>query len=144
MKNWLKYLLLSIIAWLIVDFTTTQAIANLSYYPTHMPALLIFYIGLPLIFAFLIYKVKISNKILILAMIIEIILVELVLSGNVMLIQFPLFLIAIPLALAYYSIVTILPFWIVENKIKENKKIVILIGVVWLIGFLLNIASQFG
>ena len=77
-------------------------------------------------------------------MLVEIILVELVLSGNVMLIQFPLFLIAIPLALAYYSIVTIVPFWIAENKIKENKKIVILIGVIWLIGFLLNIASQFG
>ena len=142
MKNWLKYFLIAVLAWVIVDFTTTSAIADLSYYATYMPALLIFYLGYPLIFTLLIYKFKLKNKGLLIGMIIGIILVEIVFSGNIMFFSFPLFLLTIPLALAYYSMVTFVPKWIVEKEIKKNKKIFILITVLWIIGTFLNLITQ--
>ena len=45
MHGWLRYFLLAVLAWVIVDFTTTAAIGNpRAYYSKFMPALLIFYV----------------------------------------------------------------------------------------------------
>ena len=142
MKNWLKYFLLSVLVWFIVDFTTTEAIANLGYYAKYMPAILIFYIGYPVIFTLLIYKFKLKTKGLFIAMLIGIILVEIVFSGNTLFFAFPLFLLIIPLALAYYAMVTFVPLWITEKRLKKNKKWFIIVLVLFIIGSLLNLVNQ--
>ena len=143
MKNWLKYFLLAFLAWIIVDFTTTAAIGNpSSYYSTYMPALLIFYLGYPLIFSLLIYKFKLKPKKLFISMIIGIILVEIIFSGNTLFFSFPLLLLIIPISLAYYSMVTFVPLWITEKKLKQNKKWFIVILIIYIIGSLLNLLTQ--
>jgi len=139
MKNPIKYFLTAVLAWVIVDFTTTEAIANLGYYAKYMPALLFFYIGYPLVFSLLIYKYKLKTKGLFIAMLIGIILVEIVFSNNLLFFKFPLVLLLIPISLAYYSVVTFVPLWIVEKK--KNKWFVITI-VIWIIGSLLNLLTQ--
>ena len=145
MKEWLKYFFVSFIAWLAVEFTTTEAIIRpLGYISKYMPALLIFYIGLPLAFSLLIYRFKLRKKWLFIAMLAEIVLVEIVFSGNKLFFMFPILLIAIPLSLVYYSVVTIIPLWISEGKVREHKRLIILILVLWLVGSLLNSASQLG
>ena len=140
MKNWVKYFLYSVLAWFIVDFTTTNAIANASeYYSAYMPTLLIFYMGLPLIFSLLIYKFNFKSKGIFIATIISIILVEIIFTGNQILLAFQIMFLTIPLALAYYSMLTFVPWWIVEGKIKENKKWFLITLSIYIFGTLLNI-----
>ena len=63
MQGWLRYFSLAVLAWVIVDFTTTAAIGNpLAYYSKYMPALLLFYLGYPLVFSYLIYGLKLRKK----------------------------------------------------------------------------------
>ncbi len=143
MKNWLKYLLFSVLAWFIVDFTTTKAILNPNeYYSTFMPSLLIFYIGYPLIFTFLIYKLRFKTRYLLFSMLIGIIVIEILFSGNTLFFKFPLLLFIIPISLAYYSIVTFIPFWIAEKKLKDNRKLSILILIIYILGSLFNLLTQ--
>ena len=139
MKNPIKYFLIAVLAWFIVDFTTTEAIANLNYYTKYMPMLLLFYLGYPLVFTLLIYKYKLKTKGLFIAMLIGIILVEIVFSNNLLFFKFPLVLLLIPISLAYYSMITFVPLWIVEKK--KNKWFIITL-IIWVLGSLLNLINQ--
>lgn len=142
MKPSLKYFLISVIAWFVVDFTTTAAIADLTYYAKYMPGLLLFYLGYPLIFSLLIYKYKLKEKGLFISMILGIITVEIILSGNMLFFSFPLVILLIPISLAYYSMVTFIPYWIVEKKIKKYKGWFNTIIIIYIIGSLLNLITQ--
>jgi hypothetical protein len=142
MKKWLKYSLLGILFWFIVDLTTTQAIKNPAhYYSTYMPALLIFYLGYPLLFSPLIYKFKLTDKKIFLINIFAALLVEIVFFQNALLFTFPIMLIMIPIAISIYTLLTFVPKWIVEGKLKENKwKLITLIAVYVLV----SLATAFG
>lgn len=132
-------------AWVIVDFTTTAAIGNpRAYYSKYMPALLFFYIGYPLIFTGLIYKLRLSQRGVLLAMIAGIVVVEVVFTHNRLLFTLPVCLLAIPISLGHYSMVTFMPFWIAERKLGENRKWATATLVVWGVGVLLNVLTQFG
>jgi hypothetical protein len=121
-RNWVRYFVLAVLAWIIVDFTTTAAIRNpLGYYSKYMPALLIFYIGYPLVFTVLRYTFRMSARRLFLAMVAGIVLVEIVLTHNVLLFTLPICLLAIPLSLGHYGMVTFLPMWIAEGTIRKNR-----------------------
>ena len=121
MRKPLKYFLLGILFWFIVDFTTTEAIRNPgTYYSTFMPALLIFYIGYPLIFSLLIYKFKLKNTSLFFAVLLGIMSIEIVFTHNVLLFTFPIMILAIPVAISLYSFITFVPKWIGRWR---NKKI---------------------
>lgn len=142
MKPWLKYSLFGILFWFIIDFTTTEAIKDAGhYYSTFMPLLLIFYIGYPLIFSLLIYKYEMSDKKIFISTIIAMILLEVLFFRNVMLYSFPMFLLAIPLAVSIYSLLTFGPKWIVEKQIRANKKKFVLMIVVYV---LLSLVTAFG
>jgi hypothetical protein len=131
-NNWLYYLIYGIICWVIVDFTTVFN-PNLQKWISYWPTIWLFYILFPLIFSFLIYKVKINDKQLFLCIIIEIIISEVILFQNQLLFTFPIMLLAIPLSLCIYTLITFLPKWIVEKKLKENQRMVIFLIVVWIL-----------
>ena len=142
MKKILKYFLLGILFWIIVDFTTTEAIRNpVKYYSTYMPALLIFYIGYPLVFSFLIYKFNFIGKKLFIAALIGAFVVEVIFTHNPLLITFPLMLIGIPAAVSIYSLITFAPKWIVNRELKKNKWKLIIMVIVYLF---ISLASLFG
>ncbi len=140
-----RYFFLAVLAWVLVDFSTTPAIAHpVSYYSTYMPALLLFYIGYPLIFSALIYRLRLGPRGVFVAMVVGIVVVEIVFTHNALLYTLPICLIAIPLALAHYAMVTYLPWWIAERTLRENRRWVTVTIVVWAIGVLLNALTQFG
>jgi ABC-type multidrug transport system permease subunit len=58
--------------------------------------------------------------------------VEIVFTGNVMLVTFPLMLVMISIALGVYSFIIYVPRWIADNREKENKKITALLFSVWI------------
>lgn len=142
MSKLLKYFFIGIIFWFVIDFTTTKAIRNPGlYYSTYMPTLLIFYIGYPLIFAFLIYKFNFINKKLFIATLIGAFIVEVLFVHNPLLITFPLMLVGIPAAVSIYSLITYVPKWMVDGEIKNNKwKLFIMVTVYVLI----SLASLLG
>ncbi len=145
MRTWLRYFLIAVLAWVVVDFTTTPAVGNpRAYYSKYMPALLLFYIGYPLIFSALIYRLKLRVRGLFLAMLVGIVLVEIVFTRNMLLLTLPICLLAIPLALAHYSMVTFMPWWIAERNLRKNRWPASTTLAGWSFGVLLNILSQFG
>ena len=136
---------MAVLAWVVVDFTTTPAIGNpRAYYSKFMPALLIFYFGYPLLFSALIYKFRLGAKGLFLAMIAGIFVVEIVFTHNMLLLTLPICLLAIPISLGHYGMVTFMPLWITERTLAKNRRwatgTVALFGV----GVLLNVLTQFG
>jgi hypothetical protein len=140
-----RYFFIAVLAWFVVDFTTTAAIRHpRQYYSTYMPALLIFYLGYPLLFSALIYKVRLDSRGVFMAMIAGIIVVEIVFAHNALLYTLPICLVAIPLSLAHYSMVTFMPWWIADRTLKENRKWAVATLAVWALGVFLNILSQFG
>lgn len=145
MQRWLKYFVIAVLAWAMVDFTTTAAIGHpRAYYSSFMPALLLFYIGYPLTFSALIYKFRLTSTALFLAMIVGIVVVEVVFTHNMLLLTWPVCLLAIPISLGHYAMVTFMPLWIAEGTMKENRKWVIATLGLWALGVLLNVLTQFG
>ncbi len=144
-RGGVAYFIVAVLAWLFVDFTTTPAIAHPhAYYSKYMPALLLFYLGYPLIFALLIYKFRLHGRGLFFAMLLGIFVVEIVFTQNMLLVTLPVCLIAIPISLAHYSMVTFMPLWAVQKTFVANRKWIIVTLIGWSIGVLLNILTQFG
>ncbi len=75
-------------------------------------------------------------------MTIELFFVEIILSNNDLLYTFPMMLFFIPLAFGIYSFLTFVPKWIVDNKLKENKKKVIFLTILWIIIAIGNYITQ--
>ena len=144
-RDWFRYLVLAVLAWVIVDFTTTAAILNpRDYYSRYMPTLLIFYLGYPLVFCALRYRFKLGAMGMFLAMIAGIVVVEIVCTHNILLFTAPICLVAIPISLAHYGMVTFMPLWIAEGTVGRNRKWAAGTLAVWGVGVLLNILTQFG
>jgi hypothetical protein len=145
MRSGLRYFLLAVLAWTIVDFTTTSAIAKpAAYYSKYMPTLLVFYIGYPLVFSILIYRFRLTSRKVFLAMVLGIVVVELLFAHNLLLLTFPVCLLAIPISLGHYGMVTFMPWWVAERTFPQNRKWAIATLSVWAFGVLLNVATQFG
>ncbi|MGD2249329.1 MAG: hypothetical protein PVF58_13055 [Candidatus Methanofastidiosia archaeon] len=142
MNNPLKYFIVGVIFWFLVDFTTTEAIRNPGfYYSVYMPALLIFYIGYPLLFSFLIYKFNFEGKKLLITTLIAAFFLEAVVFQNPLLTTFPMLFIGIPAAISLYGFITYGPKWIVNGEIKNNKgKLTIMI----LVYVLISLATVLG
>jgi hypothetical protein len=144
-RAWLNYFLLALLAWIVVDFTTTPAIANPhAYYSRYMPALLLFYVGYPLVFTALIYRFRLGPKGLFVAMIMGIVVVEIVFTHNRLLLTLPVCLLAIPISLGHYGMVTFMPQWLAERTIGRNRRWAVATLAVWAVGVLLNILTQCG
>ena len=137
----MRYLLSGIIVWVIVDYTTAFN-PDTAKWVQHMPDIWLFYIGYPLIFAYLIYTRKWGNKWLIGSMIVLELIIEVILSNNSLLYTFPIMLIMNPIAFAIYSLVTFLPKWFTENTITKNRNRVVLLVIIWFIVSILNYVTN--
>ncbi len=143
MKEFTRYLLAGTIFWVVVDWTTAFN-PDFERWLSYMPEIWLFYVGYPLIFAFLIYRRKWSDWRVFLAMLVGAFIVEVVLTGNRLLYTFPIMLIGIPVAISIYSLLTFAPKWIVENRIRQNKRKMILMIIVWILVSISTFANSLG
>ena len=137
MSKSMRYFLLSACYWVIVDFTTAFC-PDVQRWVAHMPLVWLFYLGFPALFSLLIYRLDWRKKRLFIAMLVELVLVELIFSHNVLLVTFPILLVMIPLALAIYSFITYVPLWIVEGEVKQHRNWIVFLAAVWLVVAVLN------
>ena len=104
----------------------------------------LFCINYPLIFAYLIYKKEWNNKRLFIATLVAAFIVEIVFTHNALLYTFPIMLLAIPIAISIYSLLTFGPYWIIEGKIQENKWKLVMMTLVWILVSIATYASNTG
>ncbi|MFB0504848.1 MAG: hypothetical protein ACETWE_13550 [Candidatus Bathyarchaeia archaeon] len=131
------------IFWVVVDWTTAFN-PYFERWLSYMPEIWLFYVGYPLIFAFLIYRRKWSDCGVFLAMLVGAFIVEVVFTGNKLLYTFPIMLIGIPAAISIYSLLTFAPKWIVENRIRQNKRKLISMIIVWILVSISTFANSLG
>jgi len=143
MKPWLRYFLISVLFFIIVDFLTTEALVHpVKYYSTFMPLILVFYIGYPLIFSFILTKFKLKTRGLFIGAIIGMLISEILFFHNPLFFQFPLVFIALLFGISCYSLITIVPKWIVDKELSKRKKWLIIMLILLIIHTLLNYATQ--
>ena len=140
-NSFLKYFIIGILFWIVVDYTTAFN-PDFQRWVAHMPEIWLFYTGYPLLFAYLIYKKQWNTKRIFYSMLAAAFIVEVILSNNALLYTFPIMLIMIPTAVCIYGFLTFIPKWIVERKITENKKKLILLTAVWIIVSILNFITK--
>jgi hypothetical protein len=141
MRSFLKYLLSGVTIWVLVDYTTAFN-PDIARWIQHMPDIWLFYIGYPLIFAYLIYVRNWNNKQLFSIMLVLAFIIEVILSKNSLLYTFPILLIMNPIAIAIYSLVTFMPKWFTDNEITRNSNAVIFLIFVWIIVSILNYVTN--
>jgi hypothetical protein len=139
----LRYFLLAVLFWVVVDYTTAFN-PNLRDWVAHMPLIWLFYTAYPALFAFLIFNRRWSGGRLFAAMICAASIVELPLCHNTLLTTFPILLLMIPLAIAIYTLITFVPKWIVEGKLRNNKAVTMIVAVVWFFVALLSYRTRMG
>jgi hypothetical protein len=100
-----RYLLISVLFWVVVDYTTAFN-PDVQRWLDHMPLIWAFYIGYPLVFAHLIYDRSWDDRRIFCALIASAFFVEVICSGNTLLYTFSIMVIMIPLAGVIYTIVT--------------------------------------
>jgi hypothetical protein len=137
MDDFWKYLFTGTIAWVVVDFTTAFN-PDVRRWISHMPLIWAFYIGYPLLFAFLIYVRRWSDRKIVYAMLVSAFVIEIVLSDNALLYTFPIMLVMNPVAVAIYGVVTFIPKWLVEGEIRKRTKTTVLLLAVWVVVSILN------
>ena len=141
MDDFSKYTFTSMIAWVVVDFTTAFN-PDVQRWIRHMPLIWAFYIGYPLLFAYLIYRRRWSDRKIAYAMLVSAFTIEVVLSNNALLYTFPMMLVMNPIAAAIYGVVTFIPKWLVEGEIRERKRTVLLLVAVWIVVSIMNYATN--
>ena len=127
--NLIKYIIAGILLWIIVDFSTAGGF-RMSYFEKYGPTLLVFYLGYPIVFAFLIFKLKFTEFQLLLATLVAIFIVEVVFTRNPLLMTFPAFIIGIPLAVLVYAPLTYFPLWWIRGGLLKHKKAIIFLSIV--------------
>jgi hypothetical protein len=137
-----KYFVAAVIVMIVVDFTTT-------FFPDYrkwfgyMPAIFIFYLGLPLVFTIFAIRLRFDGWKLLGVAVMAGVVLELALFHNMMLITFPIMVIAIPALVAIYGVIAFLPKWTVEGTLKENKYKSAALITVWLIIAAITFASNY-
>jgi hypothetical protein len=133
------YVLYGFLLWVVIDWGTAGGF-RFSYFRTYGPLLLIFYLGFPIAFACLIFKLHWSERMLLLATLVAILVVEGIFTRNPLVLSFPWMLIGIPLACCVYAPLTYIPLWLVNGEMGKHRAIVIflalaVIGVMFLTMF---------
>ncbi len=126
-----QYFFIAVAVMVIVDFTTTF-FPDYARWFGYMPAIFVFYLGLPLVFAIFAIRMKFDDWKLLGVAVASGLVLELTLFHNMMLITFPVMVIAIPALVAIYSVIAFLPKWIVEEKLKENRGKAAVLIIAWL------------
>lgn len=114
---------LSVALWFVVDFGTAGGFRP-SYFATYMPALLVFYLGYPAVFTYLVFGRQMGTRGLLAATIVAIFIVEVLFVHNPWLIVPPLLFVGIPLAISVYAPLTFFPLWIVRGEMGLHRRLV--------------------
>ncbi|MBN1440722.1 MAG: hypothetical protein JW929_15050 [Anaerolineales bacterium] len=136
----LKYILIGFLLWVIVDWGTAGGF-RWAYFETYGFLLLFFYLGFPILFAFLIYRCGWSQRKLLMAEAAAVFLVEAVCVRNPFVLSFPLLLIGIPLAFCVYAPLVYFPLWILTGEMGKRKY---LAGFLTLVVAAITFLSVFG
>jgi hypothetical protein len=136
-----RYFFMAVLWWVLVDYTTAFN-PDVGNWVRHMPLIWVFYLGYPLLFAHVIYDRHWKPRRVFALMVVLTLLLELLFFRNMLLVVFPAMLFFIPLALIIYSLITFLPQWIVEHRVKQHRKRVIFMIVVWLIISILSFKTR--
>jgi hypothetical protein len=124
-----KYVLLGFLLWVIIDLGTAGGF-RLSYFTAYGPLLLVFYLGYPLAFSYLIFRRQWSGWRLFLATAVAIGLIEGVFTRNPFVLSFPLMLVGIPLSLCIYAPLTYFPLWIVNHDMRRHRAVAVISSLV--------------
>jgi hypothetical protein len=119
----LAYFLLGVALWFVVDWGTAGGFRP-SYFAAYMPALLVFYLGCPAVFTYLVFRHRLGTRGLVVATLVEIVVVEMLATGNPWLTSVPLMFVGIPLAIAVYAPLTFFPLWIVRGEMGRRRRLV--------------------
>ena len=136
--NPIQFFLLSVILWFVVDFGTAGGF-RLFYYEKIWPAILFFYLGFPLIFSILIFRMKWDDRRLFFGMLVAIFIVEILFTRNPLLMTFPTLLWGIPLAVLIYTLLVFFPLWFLRNELTKHLLVIIVTCTVVLIVTLLTV-----
>jgi hypothetical protein len=135
-----QYFLLGILLWVFVDFGTAGGF-RLAYFQEYGAALLLFYLGFPLIFTLLIFRLNWNEPRLFFATLIAIFMVEVLFTRNPLVMSYPSFLWGIPLAILVYLPLTYFPLWIVRKEMGKHRFLVIGLSLVEVLVMLLTTFS---
>ena len=127
-----QYFVLGVLLWVIVDFGTAGGF-RLAYFQKYGPALLFFYLGCPLVFSLLIFRLGWQGPRLFWATLAAIGVVEVVFTRNPLVMRFPALLWGIPAAILVYAPLTYFPLWCVRGEIGKHKILVIGLSLVVLV-----------
>ncbi len=134
-----RYYLLGVLLWVIVDLGTAGGF-RLAYFQKYGLTLLLFYLGFPLIFTLLIFRLHWNERRLFFATLIAIFIVEVLFTRNPLIMRYPSLLWGIPLAILVYLPLTYFPLWIVRKEMGRHRFLVIGLSLVevivmWLTAF---------
>jgi hypothetical protein len=135
-KSW-QYFLLGVLLWTIVDFGTAGGF-RITYFQKYGLTLLLFYVGYPLLFSVLIFKLRWSESRLFLATLITIFIIEIIFTRNPLLMTFPALIWGIPLAIMIYTPLTFFPLWIVRKEIAKRGILILALTIIELIIMMLT------
>ncbi len=127
-----QYFLLGVLLWVLVDFGTAGGF-RIAYFEKYGVTLLLFYLGFPLIFTLLIFRLNWNERRLFFATLVAIIIVEVLFTRNPLVMSYPSLLWGIPLAILVYLPLTYFPLWIVRKEMGRNRFLVIALSLVELI-----------
>lgn len=137
------YFLLGVALWFIVDWGTAGGFRP-AYLAAYMPALLVFYLGCPAVFTYLVFRQRLGARGLIVATLVEIVVVEVLATGNPWLVSVPLMFVGIPLAIAVYAPLTFFPLWIVRGEMRRHRRLVLFLVAVETVVMVLTVAGTGG
>jgi hypothetical protein len=126
-----------------VDWGTAGGF-RIAYFQKFGPTLLLFYVGYPLVFSILAFRLRWSERRLFVATLAAIFLVEVVFVENPLLTTFPALLAGIPLAVAIYTPLTYFPLWFVRGDLARHRRLIVVLIVVDLVVMTLTAIGNAG
>ncbi len=130
LSDFRKYFIAGALFWVVVDFTTAFN-PDVQDWINHMPLVWVFYLGSPLLFAYLIYNRKWSDRKLFLPLVAFTLALEVFVFNNSLLYTFPAMLVFLPAAICIYSFITYVPRWLVDGKLKEHWILTLALSAIW-------------
>jgi hypothetical protein len=136
-----QYFLLGVLLWILVDFGTAGGF-RLAYFQEYGLTLLLFYLGFPLIFTLLIFRLHWNERHLFFATLIEIFIVEVLFTRNPLVMSYPSLLWGIPLAILVYLPLTYFPLWFIRKEMSKHRAFIIGLSIVEVIIMWLSTFGQ--
>lgn len=144
MTSKIKYILIGFASWIIVDWGTAGGF-TLAYWNRPVLGLFIMFsvfLGYPVLLSYFVFNRQWNTKKLFFITLAPLFFIEVIMSKNPLLIQFPHILAGVPLAVSIYSFLTFFPLWATQKTLKNHRKIMIWFSVVLIVVAILSAISE--